>query len=413
MILLGQMSQALSKTLTFRISCWLMGLVAFAQLIISGVTLAIRFEQTRQVKVVEKIVTQEVTVPAVKTNVYVPPVTADIKEPEAPTVAKNILPAPRPLTNPSISDPVCERLVNEARSARFSEDMMSAITKLEQAKSINPNEPNTLFEIGLVHESMGIYDRAASYFHQVFAMGTSGAGTLYQQAAMKLRDGFEQPQDKINRIVLGRARVFTDPDNSKGQRVVLTIPVQSIPGEVIESRDLEVTVNFFDEVGAKKEIAAAATEVCKIDYRWVTEPTDWQGGEELLRVSYTIPSQDLQQEHLFGERKYYGQVVELSYKGELIDAQAWPRILAHKLNKPEQSPMFLEQELPPDFNRENPLLPNVSAQQNDEQPLPTFDNPPPLDDNEADYLPPPPSDLPPDGESPLPVPAEYKNLPSR
>ncbi len=393
-----------------------MGLMAFAQLIISGVTLAIRFEQTRQVKVVEKIVMQEVTMPTVKTNVYVPPITADIKEPEAPPVVKNFLPAPRPLANPNIADPVCERLVNEARAARFSEDMMSAITKLEQANSINPNEPNTLFELGLVHETMGIYDRAASYFHQVFSMGTSGAGSLYQQAAMKLRDGFEQPQDKINRIVLGRPRVFKDPDNSKGQRVVLTIPVQSIPGEVIEGRDLEVAVNFFDEVGAKKDIAAAATDVCKIDYRWVSEPTDWQSGEELLRVSYTIPPQDLQQEHLFGERKYYGQVVELSYKGELIDAQAWPRILAHKLNKPEQSPMILDQELPTDYNHENPLLPNISDQQNNEQPyneqpLPTFDNPPSAEGD--DYLPPPPTDSPPDEASPLPVPAEYKNLPSR
>ena len=399
------MTQALSKTLTFRITCWLMGLMAFSQLIISGVTLAIRFEQTRQVKVVEKIVPQEVSIPSVKTNVYVPPITADIKEPEVPAITKSVLPPPLPLTTPAISDPVCERLVNEARAARFAEDMMSAITKLEQAKSISPNEPNTLFELGLVLETMGIYDQAANYFHQVFSMGISGAGTLYQQSAIKLRDGFEQPQDKINRIVLGRARVFIDPDNSKGQHVVLTIPVQSIPGEIIEGRDLEVSVNFFDEVGAKKEIVGA-TDDCIKESRWVSEPTDWQSGEELLRVSYTIPPQDLQQEHLFGERKYYGQVVELTYKGELIDAQAWPRILAHKLNKPEQSPMMLDQELPADFNHENPLLPNI------EQPLPTFDNPPAASGDD-DYLPPPPADSPPDGASPLPVPAEYQNLPSR
>ena len=249
--------------------------------------------------------------------------------------------------------------------------------------------------MGLCLETMGIYDRARQYYNQVFQLGTTGAGQLYLQAADKLKQGFEQPQDKIGRIALGRVGVYRDPNKEAGEKVIITIPVQSVPGEQIEGRDLEVTVNIFDEVGAHKEIVRADTDLCPTERKWVNEPTDWATGEELLRVTYTIPVQDPQQEHLFGEKRYYGQVVELSYKGELIDSLAQPRILARKLNKPYAPSVALDQEMPPDYNPDNPLLPNAPTDE-----LSNSDIPPLID-------------LPPSDETPLPVPPEYQDLPQR
>ena len=204
------------QTLVFRISCWFMGLVAFSQLIVSGVALAIRIESSREVKVVEKIVSPPIEpkppeltpapelTPKPAPRVFVP----DTQESQ--DVVTIPLPAARPLDTPPIADPIAERLVNEARAARIAEDMISAITKLEDVLRTNPSEPNALFELGLCHESMGIYDRARAYYHKVKELGTSGAGTLFLKASDKLIAGFEQPQDKINRIVLGRN------DNSTG-----------------------------------------------------------------------------------------------------------------------------------------------------------------------------------------------------
>jgi tetratricopeptide (TPR) repeat protein len=303
---------------------------------------------------------------------------------------------------PEIADPVTEKLVREAKAARVAEDMMSAITKLEQALQTSPGEANVLYELGLCHETMGIYDRAREYYHRVYQMGTSGAGGLYLQAADKLKQGFEQPQDKRNRIVLGRVRVFSDKAAEQGEKVIITIPVQSVPGEQIEGRDLEVSVKFFDEIGARKEIAEADTTSCLVQYKWITEPLDWGNGEELLQVSYCIPTQDRQEEHLFGEKHYYGQVVELSYKGELIDAQAWPRILAHKLNKPDAPPVFLDREMPPGYNPYNPLLPNAPIEDLDRGARPDFS------EQDANL---PSADYPADEALPLPVPPEYQNLP--
>ena len=378
--------------------------MAFAQLIVSGVALAMRIENSRTVKVVEKSVPASPQVVINPPPERVPPTPAPQMPPAAPIeqVATAPLPPPRPLLTPEIADPLAEKLVREAKAARVAEDMMSAITKLEQALQTSPAEANVLYELGLCHETMGIYDRAREYYHQVYQMGTSGAGGLYLQAADKLKQGFEQPQDKINRIVLGRVRVFSDKAAEQGEKVIITIPVQSVPGEQIEGRDLEVSVKFFDEVGARKEIAEADTTSCVVQSKWITEPLDWGTGEELLQVSYCIPTQDRQEEHLFGEKHYYGQVVELSYKGELIDAQAWPRILAHKLNKPDAPPVFLDREMPPGYNPYNPLLPNAPTEDFDRGARPNFS---------VQDAPLPSADYPAEEALPLPVPPEYQNLP--
>lgn len=392
-----------SPTLIFRLACWLMAVIALGQIMISGVALAMRMESSRTVKVVEKIVPAEPEIAVQRTEPAPPPAAAARTMtiphvPEQDAVASAPLPPPRPLLTPDVADPVTERLLKEAKSARVAEDMMSAITKLNQALQTSPNEANVLYELGLCHEAMGVYDRARQYYLQVYQLGTTVAGELYVHAAEKLKQGFEQPQDKINRIVLGRIRVFKDPNTESGERVILTIPIQSVPGEQIDGRDLELSPYFFNEVGGRKEITQADQVTSHIDSKWTTEPLDWATGEELLQITYTIPRQDRQQEHLFGDIRYYGQVIELKYKGELIDAQAWPRILAHKMNKPDAAPVFLDRELPEGYNPYNPLLPNAEFDEPNLNARPDY--------SDHDLPPPPPDDL-----APLPVPPEYQNLP--
>lgn len=93
-------------------------------------------------------------------------------------------------------------------------------------------------------------------------------------------------------------------------------------------------------------------------------PFDWAGGEESLRVNYRIPIRDEQTAHLFGKLSYYGQVVTLKYKGEVLDVQAWPRDLAARIgqaapagDQPSDFPEFLDQDiLPPNFDPDIPLL---------------------------------------------------------
>jgi hypothetical protein len=239
--------------------------------------------------------------------------------------------------------------------------MGRAIMKLEEAMGITRTEPAVLYELGMVHEQMGIFDKASDYYQKVFELGTSQAGSYYPLAAAKLRDGFEQPADMIGKLSLGRVQIFPVPDKRNGETVLLTIPVQKAPSFEADADQIEVSVVFFNRTN-QGEIVQLEDESW-VKQKWITMPFEWAGGEEQLRMNYTIPPLDVQTEHLFGSRTYYGQVVTLRYKGEILDVQAWPRDLAGRLpgapataQQDQLFPDFLDM-LPPDFDPDLGVLP--------------------------------------------------------
>lgn len=358
-----------------------MGLIGFTELVVGGIAIAGRLEDSKQVRIVEKEVTKIVPVP-------VPAKRAPEKD-EASVVARPPVSAipppfvapvlePTPIAAPAIADPLSERLVREARKARVAGDVMAAITKLDEALKQSPEDPSVHYELGLMHETMGVYDKAAAHYEKVFQMGVSGAGALYELAAGKLRDGFEQPGDSLGKLALGRVRIFKDARVEKGERVILTIPVQKSPDAEIDPAEISVEVEFFNR-NSKGEIMKAvdspAMEATQDE--WPALPIDFTGGEEPLRVTYTITPQEGRTEHLFGQEKYYGQIVSLFYKGEILDVQSWPRDLAGRARvqpaqqMPMQDPTF--DQLPPDFNPNVPLLPPLDTPE-----VPAIESLPPL-----------------------------------
>ena len=342
----------------FTLACCGLGLIVLSQLLIAGMAMAVRIEEGRQVKIVEREVEKLVPIRISVPVAGEPPAKPMARvEPVLPPV-----PEPEQLVTPAIADPRSEILVTEARKARIAGDMGAAIVKLEQALVESPGDPTVLYELGMVHEMMGIYEKAADYYEQVFQLGVSGAGNLYEAAAAKLRDGFEQPSDLLGKLALGRVRIFNDAKAAGGQRVVLTIPVQKAPGQEVEAGEIEVAVTFFNKTDKNKIVQLE--DDTWAEPSWVTLPFDWAGGEESLRMNYQIPVRDEQTAHLFGELTYYGQVVTLTYKGEVLDVQAWPRDLASRIgqaapagDKPGDFPEFLDQDiLPPNFDPDIPLL---------------------------------------------------------
>ena len=342
----------------FAIACWVLALVAFAQLMIAGLALATRFEQSRVVKTLIKEVPKLIAVRIPTPNIQQAPTAPVISRPPAATPPAS---APAPLPIPKIHEPRSERMVQEARQARVSGDMGLAIIKLEEALSVSPVDPNVHYEFGLVHEQMGVFDTAIAHYEKVFQLGASGAGALYEMAAAKLRDGFDQPDAMLGKLSLGRIRIFNDVTHQSGQRIVLSIPVQKAPNASIEVEGIAVSVIFFNRT-SKGEILQLEDKSW-VSEKWATLPFDWAGSEETLQMTYVIPQQDNQTEQLFGQRSYYGQVVSLLYKGEVLDVQAWPRDLAAKVpkqsfanpNHPSQSEF--QDSLPPDFDPSLPLLP--------------------------------------------------------
>lgn len=379
--------EAKQKNLWFPISCWVMAGVVLIQLWIGGVALALRVESARDQEVREKIVTKVVRLDARSgEDDAVRPATDEPQAPgraspgrstgSGPLVAlppmtdrggKNHFPQAESLKAPAIADPVVERLVEEARAARVAEDMGKAMIKLQAAREREPAEPNVLYELGLVYETMAAYDEAlvsdaAEAFQEVFNLGASGAGALYPLAAKKLRDGISRPMQMSGKLRLGQVQIFRDQEHELGERVVLTIPVLAAPGHEPEADDFFVHVQFYNRYGEDDPVPAGIQT--EKSYDWVSGDFDWLGGEERLRVTYVIPEESASNTRLFGRLRYYGQEVKLIYKNRLIDRQAWPRHLGAdsetRLSRGHE-PQFLDHE----FDPRAPLLPPLEDERLD------------------------------------------------
>ncbi|MFT4176344.1 MAG: tetratricopeptide repeat protein [Luteolibacter sp.] len=344
----------------FPIACWALGATAFTQLLIAGMALSQRFEDSKQVRIVEKEVPKLVAVRLPPTQEEIEKAAVSVRPPAAPyTPPAEPIVQPTPVETPKIEDPRSEVLVRDGRKARVAGDMDAAIVKLEEALSQSPDDATVLYELGLVHEQMGVFDKASEYYQKVFEKGIAGAGSLYEMAAGKLRDGFEQPTDWLGKISLGRVRIFKDTSREGNERAILTVPVQKAPAEEVDVNEIEVSVIFFNRTN-RGEIVQLEDKSW-VSQQWVSLPFDWAGGEENLRLNYTIPSLDPASSHLFGQQKYYGQVVSLLYKGEVLDVQAWPRDLAARIPRAPvsqsaaQFPDFMDQP-PPDFDPNNPSV---------------------------------------------------------
>ncbi len=350
----------------FVISCWVMALMAFSQLLIAGMALATRFEESQVVKEIIKEVPKIVAirVPAKVEEAPAPPTAGIAFRPPPPLAAyaAEYLPPPTPVTTPRIADPVTERLVKEARQARVKGDMYLAIMKLEAALNESPDEPNVHYELGLVHEQMGVFDTAGAHFEKVYQMG-SAAGSLFEMAAEKIGQGFTRP-DYHGKLMLGRVIEFKDPDVTDGARVILTASIQRSPGEEIDLDDISFMAHIFNRT-SQGEIVELEDKSWLTDQKWVDGTLDFANGEEKLQMTYEIPSRDLQTQHLFGELSYYGNVILLLYKGEVIDLQAWPRELAARIQQAPAAPQISEfnDMLPNDFDP-NMLLPPLPLPEN-------------------------------------------------
>lgn len=348
----------------------MLALIAFVELVAVGVALALRNNAPKDPVVVERVVTEYVPLnltPPVSEKTVPPVVAPPVKDAPPPIVGftneeqlMNI-PTAEPgasptLKTPHISDPIVERLVQEARQERVRDNLGAAILKLEDAEQKAPDEPNVLYQFAEIFGAVGHYEKAADYYEKVFALGPQKAGSLYELSAHKLAVGFIHAQKMEGKLTLGRIRHFNDKRVTQGEKIILTIPVLAAPDQEIDPTKLTLNVIFFDKRNGKIH---QATPDSKMSNKWITEPLNWKdSGEELLQFTYVIPPEDDRNLHLLGERAYFGQVVELLYDNELLDHQAWPRTLARQRNVPEANPLFIPAEfMPEELNEANPLLP--------------------------------------------------------
>ena len=162
----------------YHASCWLLALVAFTQLLLVGIALAVRDRPAAAAEVVERVVTEYVQVPVASDSAGDP-------DPVALAVPPSVTPPPaetRPwngeslgVPRPRIADPEVEALVEGAQIGRVEGDLARAAAKLFAAEKLAPADPNVLYELAQVHELAGNYGKAGDYYQKVLALGILGA----------------------------------------------------------------------------------------------------------------------------------------------------------------------------------------------------------------------------------------------
>ncbi|MDA7916894.1 hypothetical protein N9Z15_01535 [Akkermansiaceae bacterium] len=313
----------------FHVSCWIMGLVAFAQLMFIGVAMAFRTNPSTSPEVVTRVVTEYVKV-ASETPAPVALVQKPLSDEErmaiiqlsnvGPIIESSVL-----AFAPKMDDPVLERLVEDARTARIAGDTVRAIIKLEEAQQMEPENPHVLYQLAVYHETFGTYETAADYYVEVFNLGPLKAGSLWKKAATKIEKGLVT--NITNLASLGAVYKTLPQQTHDGQRRGITLSISVAPGKEIDPMLLRPSVTFFEKADGKITRAQIEESAQGRGNTWLEQPVNYHDGEEMVEVWYLARDQDAREEFIFNKREFYGFVVELYYDDKLVDIKAQPRTL--------------------------------------------------------------------------------------
>ncbi len=334
------LAPAPSRRPTFLVACWLMALLAFAQLITVGAALTVGKRETVISRPVIAPAPHAITGPIkprsldeiLKTEAG-STVLAKSRSPEGASARSNstqtnatLLTADNSTYQPAtIAVPRVESLLGESRALQMEGDMMRAMLKLDEAARIDPSEAGVLYHKGLLFEEMGLYEKAADQYLQVQQMGIQ-SGAYFKLAANKLTKGMDVAHAYRPLVSIGPMNVRRASGSMADKQADISITLLARPDKPINPTDVNVQLHFYDKLNGGE--IRKALDNAQIGQRW-DDRVDWQdpGNEETLNISYRVPEVHLADEHLFGERSFFGFVVELLYKGEVIDQQASPRRL--------------------------------------------------------------------------------------
>lgn len=372
---------------TFKVALALSSVMGFAQLMAVGVALTMRQpgEESRQyASKPEVVVLKEVQEVPVNVIAEIP------KQLDAASIVNRVVPKGHKVTprsrkhegiasggevniltpekvevNYVVKHPKVESLLKEAHTYYVRGDMGNAVILLEEAKALDALEPAVIDMEAQIAEDMGALKAATDLYLKNFQIGLS-AGSYYRRAAYKLEKGVGRKMDDWSTLMFGKVSIERSPS---GRSTEVVIPVRSKEGETILSDLVEVKIHLYDLVNGEKIQPAAKNS--SIDSSWLDNMVNWEGsGEESIRVVYNIPMADEVERHLYGSRTYYGQVIELIYKGVLEDVVAHPGTLVWEHAKINYQPaqQFPSLDFLDNFNEYNPLLPELEPEMDFELP---------------------------------------------
>ena len=279
---------------------------------------------------------------------------------------------------PPIKNPIVERLIEEAREARITGDLVLAQTKLNEAEHLEGENANVLYDLAVNFDALRVYDKADQYYVRVVQLGPIEGGSLFAKASAKIERG--RIADLKGLASLGLVRRSSPRRVAGGERRTVMMPVSVAPGKEFDPKLLDPRMNFFEEVDGKIQPAVITPDGS--GFEWVSAPVNWDDGEELAEVWYFVPDQDVREAYFSGERKFFGMVVELYYDGRLVDMMAQPRTLIREMSHSKGPEEAWDEDISPILemieSANGTLLPSQGdyVEPDDPENLPNWDSPP-------------------------------------
>ncbi len=120
-------------------------------------------------------------------------------------------------------------------------------------------------------------------------------------------------------------------DRSAAKHLTVRIPIKARAREKVDVRDLTIQVLFYDIVDNHSLVQTTAN----VSSRWSSAPADWLDSNiETLEVDYQLPLPDAKAAR-HENRKYFGYLIRVYYKGELQASAGEPERLVQQF-PPEQ-----------------------------------------------------------------------------
>jgi len=234
----------------------------------------------------------------------------------------------------AIADPIVDGLVAAGAQLRVAGNTQRALQNLREAEQVLPEHPRVLGEIAATYESMGLGERAGSYWQRVLELGRAAAGGYYGIAEARVRgepilapgNGADDIEGgMVPLLKIGEVAVEEGETGPEGQTVALRIVIDGDQARAPQGENLALVVFFYDLVDEVR--IEASTADTSEDYP--SAPYDWmEDGTEEIVVTYHQPSFTPEEQRELGQRRYYGYVIELYYDEELLDKVIMPEELA-------------------------------------------------------------------------------------
>ena len=325
-------SQSPASGKTFRVSLWIIGALAIAQL--AAIAFAVVRKDVGNRDLADRRPPMR---PTLTSSTSVPAGFPEIDQ-MFNTQGWQPAPAPPELERTTVAAPILDPIVRDkvdfARLLFEEGDVQTALEQLRSANDQLPNHPAILYDLATCYEALDLGDEASDTWLTLRNLGPERAGELHKFAELKLLgrpDGGPAPSKLLS---VSSHHLYKNPQETSGEMLTLRTAIKARPGAEIDPSAVTFRVLFFDLVDGHR--IAPGLNDGNYPKRMVTEPIDWAESpfEEIIDFAYYRPYSE---DEASGEqRKFYGFVAELFYEDEWQEIVSQPSTLVMEMQKMQE-----------------------------------------------------------------------------